>query len=159
MKVLLEAMLHRRRERRPKLSDIVECVENPDGAAFISQEIERQGSEKRSYTIISVMDDGSSFFADLSGDDVRPGREFTIVRKVAPISVPSYQRPIGPVKWIAEAVLKHVHQNVGHFKVLGKRWEANRLGGGLAALTGSGNWVEYEKFTDTVRANDLVLKE
>ena len=161
MKVLLQASLHRTRERRPSLAEFIECLERPDNAAILSRELERQGAEERSYSVIRVMDNGASFFADLAGDDVSPGSEYTIVRKLAPLSVPSYQKDIVPEKWIAEAVLKHINQNVGYFKIIGKRWEESRHATGIASLglsLSGGRWVEFEKFTDTVREGDLVLK-
>jgi hypothetical protein len=160
LKVLLEASLHRARERRPSLKEVVECIENPEAAPFISRELERQTAETRSYRVIRVLDDGASFLADLAGDDVRPGKEFTVIRKLAPTKVPSYQREVAPEKWIAEAVLKHVYQNVGHFKVMGKRWEERPKASVLAGLSMSdGRWVEFEKFNDKVRDEDLVLKD
>lgn len=160
MKVLLEAMLHRSRERRPTLPEFLECIENPDNASFINKEIDKQGAEKRSYCVINVLDNGSSFFADLAGDNVRPGQKFTIVRKLASMEVPSYRRKISPEKWIAEAELKHVYQNAGFFKVIGKHWEESPLSrSGLFGLAGSGHWVEHEKSTDTVQNGDLVLKD
>jgi serine/threonine protein kinase len=160
LKVLLEAALHRVRERRPSLQEVIECLDNPQGSPFIGRELERQAAEKRTYSVIQVMDNGASFLADLAGDDIRPGREFTVIRKLPTVNVPSYQRDIAPEKWIAESVLKHVYQNVGHFNVLSKHWDAGSASTTMAALgmIGGGRWVQSEKSQDKVMRGDLVLK-
>jgi eukaryotic-like serine/threonine-protein kinase len=158
MKVLLQGCLHRERKRRPSLSDLAESIRNPEGATYITRELELQAAESRSYPVIEILDDGASFLADLSGDNPEVGDTYRVVRPGRKITVPSYNREITPETWVAEAVLKHVHANVGHFILWGRRWQEGK--NSLYSMIGAipGQWVEQEKLTPKVRKND-VLKQ
>ena len=160
MKVLLQGCLNRDRKRRPSLSDLEDSLRNPETAAYITRELESQAAESRSYTVIDVLDEGGSFLADLRGDNPDVGDTHRVVRPGKKITVPSYNREITPETWVAEAVLKHVHANVGHFIVFGKRWQEgkNPLSSTMGLWT-PGQWVEQEKVVPKVRRGDLVLKE
>jgi serine/threonine protein kinase len=159
MKVLLQGCLHREQKRRPNLGDLAESIKNPESASYITRELERQAAESRSYPVIEVMEDASSFFADLGGDSPIVGDTYRVVRPGKKIVVPSYNREIVPETWIAEAVLKHVHANVGYFIVLGKKWQEGKNPLYSAVGVTPGHWEEQEKVTPKVRKQDLVLKE
>lgn len=159
IKILLQACVHRDRARRPSLAAIKDSIVDPEGSPFLTEELERQAAEGRSYRVLKVMDNGATFYADLAGDEPALEREYTVVRPEGMLQVPSYQREVATERWVATAILKHMNQNVGFFKVLGQRWEEPR-GGVSAALAGfTGRWVEYEKQTDKVQVGDLVLKD
>jgi serine/threonine protein kinase len=160
IKILLEASLHRTRDRRPTINEFIECLESPTDARFLTNEIEKQGTEKRGYNVIEIIDH-SSFLVDLAGDRVNKNAKFTVVRKLSSIRLPSYQREVNPEIWVAEAVLKHTSQNIGHFVTLEKKWEAKNTGLSALNLGGknSGTWVEEESYTSSVAVDDLVLKD
>lgn len=161
MKVLLQGCLHRNRKRRPSLEELAECIENPSSASYITRELELQAAENRNYTVLEVMDDGASFFADLAGDNLVTEETHRVVRLGKRLMVPSYNREITAEMFVAEAVLKHIHANVGHFAVLGKRWQEGRSpsNSSLASVFGmAGHWVDHEKATLIVRKGDMVLK-
>ncbi|WP_437595776.1 serine/threonine-protein kinase [Sorangium sp. So ce590] len=161
LKVLLQACIHRDRARRPQVNDLKVAMEDPAGSRFITTELERQTAEERAFPVLKTLDNGMSFYADLGGSDSYLGMEFTVVRRGEPITVPSLSRRIVPEQWVGAATLKHIFQNVGHFVLMGKRWEEGR--GGLASLAGivgsGGHWVEYEQLATSVKAGDWVLKE
>ena len=67
-------------------------------------------------------------------------------------------REVDAEVWVADAVLKHIGQGVGYFKVVGKRWEPPRF-----EFTGfipqmQGRWVDYEKIDRKVEQKDRVVK-
>lgn len=160
VKVLLQAMIHRDRARRPQLADVKAALEDPAGSRFITAEIERQTAEERGFPVLKVLDNGMSFFADLGGADFYLGTEFTVVRRGDSVNVPSLSRKIVPEQWVGTATLKHVFQNVGHFVLLGKRWQEGKTA--LTSLMGgisSGHWVEYEQLATSVKSGDWVLRE
>lgn len=156
MKVLLQGCLHARRERRPSLGEILECLASPESAKYISTELERQTKEQRSYEILRLDARGGGFYADLAGDSPPIGEEYTVVRRDKPLAVPSYQREIQPERWIATAELRHMYQNVGHFKLLGKKWQPARHDW-VQSMVG-GQWVDYDKVSEDVQPGDLVVK-
>jgi serine/threonine protein kinase len=157
MKVLLEGCLHRDRKRRPTLAQLEECLINPNGAAYITKELELKAAESRSYVIIDVLDNGNSFLADLAGDTPEVDEVYRVVRPGGKIVVPSYNREVTSENWVAEAVLKHVQSNLGHFIVYGKRWHEGKSPFGIGGSPGQ--WIEYEKLTPTVKKGDLVLRQ
>lgn len=159
IRILLQACLHPDLSRRPSLADVEAAVRDPDSSAFLTRELERQASESRTYTVIKVMDDGATFYADLLGDAPELDHEYRVVRRDAPLAVPSFQREVTPERWIVDAVLKHINQNVGYFKVMGRRWDEPR--NSFASIQGlmGGHWVEYEKVVDKIREGDLVLRD
>lgn len=158
MRVLLEACLHRDRARRPKLHELREALQSPEGSKFISAEIERQSAEARAYTILKVDQEGS-FFADLAGDSPELDETYTVVRRGAHVFVPSYNRDVVSEEWVGEAVLKHVHMNLGYFAVLERKWQESRSRASMFALPPTGQWVEQEARQLRVRAGDLVLRK
>jgi serine/threonine protein kinase len=156
MKVLLEGCLSRNRERRPTLQQVRDSLENPKESAYITSELERQAKETRTYSVIEVLEDAASFLADLAGDTPQLGKTYEVVRATNRLMVPSYQREVVPEVWVAEAVLKHIHQNVGYFVVFGKQWEEGPSS--LAMPFSPGQWVRAEMISRRVRSGDLVLK-
>jgi serine/threonine protein kinase len=161
IKVLLQAAIHRERNRRPKLPEIKNALEDPAGSQFISRELERQTAEERGFPVLQILDSGLSFYADLGGAELSLGSEFKVVRRSTPISIPSMSRTITPEQWVGTAIVKHIFQNVGHFILTGKRWEEGKYKTGLmAGFSGAdGHWVEYEQLATKVKQGDWVLKE
>lgn len=161
MRVLLQACLSHDRSRRPTLEDLQNALQNPDGSKFISQELERQASDAKSYEILDIQDKGASFFADLAGDTPEIGGRHTVVRRRKSIFVPSYNREVVAEEWVAEAELKHVTSNLGYFVVVEMKWEETDPGllGTWANLNPRGQWVEGEKRKLVVSAGDVVLRK
>jgi len=132
--------------------------------------LERQAADSRGYQVLEVLKDGAGFYADMAGDEADLDREYVVVRPGGQIHLASYNRDAVREQWIARAILKHVHQNLGYFITLGKRWQEGRpprdrmqeMLGGLAARMNDpgtqGRWIEYEKSTEVVRKGDVVLK-
>jgi serine/threonine protein kinase len=156
MRVLLQGMLHSDPKRRPTLDEVRESLENPDAASYLTKELSRQTNDIRSYVVLEV--DRWSCFADLQGDDPKLDETYTIVRPLRrQISVPSYKRELTPEVWVADATLKHVHQNVGHFAIHRQRWQEGRSA--LSFGLPTGQWVHEEGNELTVTAGDLVLRK
>jgi hypothetical protein len=147
-----------------------DCLTRPEDAAFLTRELERQAADSRGYQVLEVLKDGAGFYADMAGDEADLDREYVVVRPGGQIHLASYNRDAVREQWIARAILKHVHQNLGYFITLGKRWQEGRpprdrmqeMLGGLAARMNDpgtqGRWIEYEKSTEVVRKGDVVLK-
>jgi serine/threonine protein kinase len=157
MKVLLQGMLHRDPKRRPTLAEVGECLENSESAAYLTTELSRQANDVRSYAILNVQD--GSFFADLAGDTPKLDETYTVVRPLKKqIAVPSYNRQVTPEMWVAEATLKHTHQNLGHFAIHRKHWRD--APGSLASMGfGGGQWLHEEGTELKVSPGDLVLRK
>jgi hypothetical protein len=170
MKLLLQAGLHRDRKRRPTVEEVRDCLIRPEDAVFLTREIERQAAEGRGYQVLEVLKDGAAFYADMAGDEPEIDREYIVVRRRdAKLHLASYNRDAVPEQWIGRAILKHVHQNVGHFITLGKRWQEGRpprdpfreAFAGISHLFDPGTpaqWIEYEKSTEAIAKGDIVLK-
>ena len=157
MKVLLQGMLHRDPTRRPTLEEVRESLENSDSAPYLTKELARQANDVRSYVVISV--EQYNFFADLAGDTPELNETYTVVRPAKrQVTVASYNRQVTPEIWVAEATLKHVHQNIGHFAIHWKRWQ--HAPGSLSNLgISTGQWA-YEEGSDLkVAVSDLVLRK
>jgi serine/threonine protein kinase len=157
MKVLLQGMLHRDPKRRPTLAEIAECLEGPDTAPYLTKELSRQSNDVRSYVVLEV--DQGSFFADLAGDTPKLGETYTVVRPLKrQLVVPSYSREVSPEMWVAEATLKHMHQNVGHFAIHRSRWR-DAPSSYTSFSIPTGQWVHEEGTQLQVVAGDLVLRK
>lgn len=161
IKLLLEGMLHRDRARRPSLTELKQCLTDPDNAQYITTELEKQAAESRTYQVIGTSDSGGALFADLAGDTPEVDEHYTVVRPGKRLTVPSYNRDVAPEIWIANAVLKHVHGNVGHFIVTRSVWKdvrptVNSFSNYPAA---NGFWTQEERVTSTVSKGDFVLKK
>lgn len=161
MKILLQAAIHRDRGRRPSLTELKAALEDPVGSRFISTELERQTAEERGCLVLKTIENGMSFFADLGGAEFYLNTEFTVIRRFQPLEVPSLSRTIVPEQWVGTAILKHTFQNVGHFILVGKRWQEGRnpLKAIMGDLASPGHWVEYEQLATSVKAGDWVLKQ
>lgn len=161
MQVVLAGALNRDRKRRPTLAQLRECLANPETADYITNELEQQAAESRTYPVINVMENGGHFLVDLGGDTVDVDDVFEVVRPGRRITVPSYQREITPEIWVASAVLKHVNANVGHFIVLKKRWQEGKPASALSSsIYGTpGQWIHDEAVKMTVAKGDLVLRK
>lgn len=161
MKIVLQGALHRDRKRRPTLAEFRECLVSPDSASYTTKELARQATEVRSYVILETLENGAAFFADLAGESPEIGEVYTVVRQSKKrLIVPSYSREVTPELWVAEAVLKHVHQNVGYFAVQRRQWRESRNSfSSLAAYMPQGQWVDVEGITLTVSIGDLVLRK
>ena len=161
MKTVLEACLNKLPERRPSLEALKDCLNNPDGAEFISTELSRQTDETRTFCVIEVMGSAGSFYADLAGGTASLDYEYTVVRKERkPINVPSYNRKIIPERFIAKAVLKHTYQNIGFFHVIGRRWVSDRSRGISDFFAPpTGRMLNEEMVNERVEVGDLVLKD
>jgi serine/threonine protein kinase len=157
MKVLLLGMLQRDEKRRPSLAEVGECLENADASPYLTKELSRQANDIRSYVVLQV--DRGSFFADLAGDTPEVNETYTVVHPMnKEITVPSYNRAVTPEVWVADATLKHIHQNVGHFAIHTKKWRDVPGSFALASLS-SGQWVHDEGNEMKVSSGDLVLKK
>jgi serine/threonine protein kinase len=158
LRVLLSGCLNSEPSRRPSLQQFLEALGKPETADYISKELKNQQQESRSYEVIGVLDGGDMLLADLAGDTPREGGEHKVVRVEAPIQVPSYRREVAPEVMVGMVVLKHVHQNVGHFVNLRREWvESPR--DPLFGIRSSGRWIEREATHHGFQKGDRVLKE
>lgn len=157
MRVLLEGCLNPDPKRRPSLSQFREVLNGEEGG-YIQEEIRKKNAEERGYKIISLDASQGGFYADIADDEPEIGEEYTVVRKVGKtIQVPSLNADVEPEMWIATAELRHTHQCVGYFKLVGKRWIPGRLTA-ASQLMGSGHWEEFDKHSEPIKIGDLVLK-
>ncbi len=162
MKILVEGCLHRERGRRPSLDEIREVLQKGGQSAYIRREIEYRATEQRGYEILRLDPIGGGFFADVRSDEPDTFEEYTVVRKGKALKVPSLNAEVAPEVWIATAELRHVHQSVGHFKLVGKRWvpgsSSSRLSLTIADFQSGGHWEEYDKKQTKVQVGDFVIR-
>ena len=156
MTVVLQGCLNRDRRRRPTLDALTESIRSPDTAEWIGEELSRQREAADFFTVIRVMDSNSTFYADMSGHAYAVDEEYRVVRRDAPLELPSYGRQVTPERWVANAILRHVSQGVGYFQTLGEKWQEPR-GGASAAMLPQGRMVETELHRDRVQKGDLVV--
>jgi serine/threonine protein kinase len=162
LSVLLEGALHPDRKRRPTLKEIREFLQAPETAPYLQRELDARNKEQRGFEVIAIYDEGATVLADLRGAETRYA-DYSVVRELRAVRVPSLGGSVKPEKWIADVQLKHVHNGVGHFAVQGKRWQPgkpNPLFRTLSADFGGspGEWVEYDKQTDAVKIGDVVVE-
>ncbi|MCZ6652181.1 MAG: serine/threonine-protein kinase [Planctomycetota bacterium] len=157
MKILIEGCLHPDRARRPTLDEIRDVLRNGGQSPYIQREIQRKATDQRGYEIILMDVSGGGFFADLGSDTPELSEEYKVVRKCAAVDVPSLGTNVEPEMWIEFAVLRHIHQSLGHFKLTGKRWVEGRFSK-MMGLGGAGHWEEYDKKALQVATGDFVLK-
>lgn len=158
MRVLLQGMLSHDPARRPTLDQIAECLDNTDTATYLTTELARQADDTRSYVVLAV--DGRSCFADLAGDYPGVDEVYTIVRSHSKeLHVPSYKRGVTPEQWIADATLKHVHQNIGHFAIHWRRWKDTSNSLAAISMSNSGQWVYEDGDSLAVVRGDRILRK
>ncbi|MGV3707409.1 MAG: serine/threonine protein kinase [Gemmatimonas sp.] len=158
MKVLLQGMLHREPKRRPSIDEVIDSLNNPEGAKYLTDEFARQTEDIRSYEILEVVDRGSCF-ADLAGDTPKLDEEYTVVRPHArALQVPSYNRKVVPEVWVGEATLKHIHGNVGYFHLHRKRWHEGSSPFSSFNIP-RGQWIHEEGNNLSVLKGDRILRK
>jgi len=158
--IALEGALHSNRARRPTIIELKEVFERPDDASYLKREMEARDSEQHGFVVLSVIDDESAVLADLRG--IMPvSNAFAIVRELKDIKVPSLGANARPEKWIADAELRHVHNNIGHFRVLGRRWVPvsglGRMSHDALIAQKGGVWRDLDESQDVPQRGDLVV--
>ena len=107
------------------MSEIADFLRKPEAAPYVQRELDARNREKRGFLVIAVYDEGATIVADLRGVAAKYA-DYSVVRKLSAIAVPSLGGQAKPEKWIANVQLKHVHNSVGHFVVQGKRWQEGK---------------------------------
>ena len=157
IRVLLQGMLHHDPTRRPSLNEVAECLDNADTAPYVTKELSKQADDTRSYVVLAV--DGRGCFADLAGDSPALDEVYTIIRSRSKgLMLPSYNREVTPELWVAEATLKHVHQNLGHFTIHTRRWKDAPSSLTSFAMP-SGQWIYDDGDNLAVSRGDRVLRK
>lgn len=161
IRILLQGCLHRDRNRRPTLEEIRTALEADHATDYVQRESDRQAADRRGYPIIRLHEESGGFFADIGADHPDIDREYVVIRRGGRMSVPSLGTDVEPEIWVASAELRHYSQNVGHFKLLGKRWVKDRSHGFLSvtSLMGTGHWEDSDKKDLQVTLGDFVLKK
>jgi len=159
MQVLLHGCLNQNPKRRPTIAQIREALDDPERSEYISEELAKRKKEKEAWEIVQVLAGETGFFADVGDANLQIDWRYKVVRRIGKMRVPSYGRDLVPEQWIADVVLKHVNVPLGHFVLLGRRWEP---GTGIAAVaksfSGEGQWIDYEKITSKIKVGDFVVR-
>lgn len=159
LRVVLQGCLHRNRERRPTLEQLREALVNGGASPYVDAELRRQATES-GFTVIRLDSAGSGFYADVGDEHPETGRVYTVVRRTAPVQVPSLGTDVAPEKWIASAELRHVHQSVGHFKMTVRTWIPEKSPTHVFGfpIGASGHWLTRDLKTEQVEVGDVVVR-
>jgi len=150
--ILVDACLSYDRGRRPLINEIMEVLEDPDGAAFVAKEKQLRERDAAGYTIIATQDQGKTLFAVVDSD-ADEGGSYKVVRDTG------IQKGIDRIlvqKQIALAELKHIANGIGHFSVQNRRWVPNQSD--FMGFPSNGHYTNSDEHKERPREGDRIVR-